>query len=130
MRYSEMLVPRVLFTLVAVVCVGFAWGVMASRGARDGAQVREAGAVSALGQINRSVVVTGRIRPAVVNMVGDVDAVAIVVPRVGTFRIADSGKGRDLRDHVGDTVRVVATTRLDPDGKEILDVEDYSVGAL
>jgi hypothetical protein len=129
MRSIEAKHSRVLFTLVSVVFVGLVWGAMASGVLHRSAPAAPQAAVDVRDQVYRAVLVTGTIRPAETNLLGGVKTVQIVVPRVGSFRIADSGKGRDLKDHVGETVTVMAMSRIDSGGNQILRVEDYSIDA-
>lgn len=127
MRAPKILAVRVLFSLGVVVAVALAWSLIASTGSVGGARAEPHAALGALRRIDRPVIVTGQVVPAAADRAGGVGAVAIAVPRVGTYRIADSAKGRKLEAHVGETVRIAAMTRRDPHGTEILAVEDYSL---
>lgn len=127
MRSSESRPSQGFLTLLIFAFAGLVWGAMASGflGSQPPEQPRAALAGPA--QVYRAVLVTGTIQPAERNFLGAVKTVEIVVPQVGSFRVDDSGKGRDLKDHVGETVTVMAMSRADSGGNPILRVEDYSI---
>ena len=118
---------RILFTLACVVFVGLVWGAMASGFLRSDAPAPPRTAIDAPDQVYRALLVTGTIQAAETSVLGTVETVEIVVPQVGRFRIADLGKGRDLKEHVGETVTIMAMSQTDAVGNQILRVEDYSI---
>jgi hypothetical protein len=78
-------------------------------------------------QAQHLVTLTGRIEAVKKNFLGWPKAVAIDVPQVGSFLIDDSGKGKELEDHVGDVVTLVGTRKVRGDGMMVLAVERYQV---
>lgn len=71
--------------------------------------------------------ITGTIEAVEENFLGRATQVRIVSPDMGTFLIANAGKGEDLTGHVGETVTVVAQRTTDGKGNQVLAVEGYKV---
>jgi hypothetical protein len=70
---------------------------------------------------------TGTVRAVEESLLGRPETVEIVTPEVGTYPVEDEGVGEELKEHVGETVTVVAVIRLGADGRERLSVQKFRV---
>jgi hypothetical protein len=126
-RFQPM--PRlVLALLLALALAGFGQAVLADGDAPslDGAAVP--GIEVQPPPAQRFLAVSGRIEAVETSFfLRRPKKVAIDVPPLGALLIDDSGKGEELKQHVGDIVTLIATPRFLHDGKMVLAVRAYKV---
>jgi len=120
MRRSTAKVRVAIAAVLAGTLLGLGW-TAAAEGERAGAP-----GVAAPPSPER-MVVTGTVEALDKNLLGQATKVQIVSSAMGNFLIADTGKGQELKKHVGETVTVTAQRQRDAEGNEILSVERYEI---
>jgi len=121
MRQSTAKVRVAIAAVLAGTLLGLGW-----TAAAEGEKTAAPGVAAAPPSPER-MVVTGTIEALEKNLLGWATKVQIVSPAMGSFLIADSGKGRELKKLVGETVTVTAQRQHDAEGNEVLSVERYEI---
>ena len=97
-----------LASVIAAALVGSA-GIAAAEGRSDGVSSRSG--VEAAPPPAVLDLLTGTVRAVEEGPLGRAEAVEIVTDEIGNYPVEDEGAGKELKEHVGKTVTVVAVIR-------------------
>jgi hypothetical protein len=75
----------------------------------------------------KKMILTGTVQAVDTSFLGSVETVKIVSPEMGIYLIADDATGKQLTDHVGEVVTLVAVLKRNGDGQQFLYVQRFEV---